>query len=303
MLCVAPNTRRVPSLAIPRASHAACSATTRRSSSQSCSKRVLHSSRRSPRSRATGLACLARLPPSPAWPHESTCACHRSCAAPRATRHPWRHRTTRPRPRPGAPRFLQDLLGDLLIGPGRVMRRGRGDLRAINRDDTDLHHAGRGAQLKHRPEQLRDRHLMPDAEPRDRRVIGHLVGADHPERNVVKAVTLDAARRPDVGRVGVDEQRHHHRRIMRRPTPAILAIRHIERIQIKLADRLQNEPRQMVLRQPLLQARRQQQLLITIAPDEVLRHASIVLNLSDDTTVCATPSAKSSTRTGGGRDR
>jgi hypothetical protein len=74
------------------------------------------------------------------------------------------------------------------------------------------------------------RRLMTHPEPRDRRVIRGLVGRDHPERNVVKAVTLDAPRRPNAGRIGVDEQRDHHRRIMRRPPPTVLAIRRIERI-------------------------------------------------------------------------
>jgi hypothetical protein len=90
----------------------------------------------------------------------------------------------------------------------------------------------------------------------------------------------------------IQQQRDHHRRIMRRPTMAILPVITVERVEIKLTDGLQHEPRQMVLRQPLLQARRQQQLLITIAPNEVLRHAPIVLNPPDDTTVCATPSAR-----------
>src|SRR5918998_5769541 len=39
-----------------------------------------------------------------------------------------------------ARRVFEDLLGDLLIGPGRVMRRRRGDLRAVDRDDADPHH-------------------------------------------------------------------------------------------------------------------------------------------------------------------
>jgi hypothetical protein len=179
--------------------------------------------------------------------------------------------------------FLQDLLGDLLIGPRRVMRRRRRDLRAINGDNTDLHHAGPGAQLKHPAEQLRDRRFMPHSEPRDRRVIRDLVGRNHPERDIVTAVALDAPRRPDAGRVGVDEQRNHHRRIMRRPTMAILTVITVERIKIKLIDGLKHKPRQMALRQPLLQARRQQQLLITIAPEEVLRHALIVFNPPDGT--------------------
>jgi hypothetical protein len=85
-------------------------------------------------------------------------------------------------------------------------------------------------------------------------------------------VTLDAARETHADRVGVEHQRDHHCRIVRRPAMAVLAVGAIERRQVKLRDRLQHKPREVILRQPLTQARRQQQLLLTIARDEVLRH-------------------------------
>lgn len=60
MFARAPVMRREPSLAIPRACQAACSATTRCSSRQTCSSRALHSERRSPRSRGIFFAFAAR---------------------------------------------------------------------------------------------------------------------------------------------------------------------------------------------------------------------------------------------------
>jgi hypothetical protein len=45
----------------------------------------------------------------------------------------------------------------------------------------------------------------------------------------------------------------------------------------------------VVLRQPLTQAERQQQLLLTITRDEVLRHPEMVLTASDGP-LCATAS-------------
>jgi hypothetical protein len=78
-------------------------------------------------------------------------------------------------------------------------------------------------------------------------------------------------RSPD--RVAVEQQRHHHRRLVRRAAPAVLAIGRIERGQIELGDRLDHEPRQVALGQPLANVRRQQQLLLAIAPHKVLRHA------------------------------
>src|SRR5215207_2307568 len=53
-------------------------------------------------------------------------------------------------------------------------------------------------------------------------------------------------------------------------------------------DRLNNEPRQMILGQPLPQARRKQQLLITITRNEVLAHAEIVQTRPDNPGLCDT---------------
>jgi hypothetical protein len=134
--------------------------------------------------------------------------------------------------------------------------------------------------------------LVTDAEPRDRGVIGHLVAGDHPKRDVVAATPLDPARRAHPDRIRINEQGNHHLRIVRRGTPPVAAIGPIERIEIQLRHRLQHEPRQMVLGQPLPQRRRQQQLLITITRDEVLGHAGIVQTPPDSPGLCDTLRAK-----------
>jgi hypothetical protein len=67
-----------------------------------------------------------------------------------------------------------------------------------------------------------------------------------------------------------DEQRDHHRRIMRRRAMTIHPVTRVERVEIKISDRLRARTRQVPLRQPLPQDRRQQQLLITITSKEVL---------------------------------
>src|SRR5829696_7176084 len=61
----------------------------------------------------------------------------------------------------------------------------------------------------------------------------------------------------------------------------VVAITAVERGQIHLLDRIKHEPRQVLLRQPLTQARRQQQLLLTITRDEVLRHHQMLLTAPD----------------------
>ena len=60
---------------------------------------------------------------------------------------------------------------------------------------------------------------------------------------------------------------------MRRAAVPVLAIGRIETGQVHLLDRVQHEPGEMAVRQPLPQRRRQQKLLLTINRDEVLGHA------------------------------
>src|SRR4051794_24829243 len=54
-----------------------------------------------------------------------------------------------------------------------------------------------------------------------------------------------------------------------------------KRRKIELCDRVDHEPRQMPFGQPIPQTRRQQQLLITITRDEVLRHSEMVVTTPD----------------------
>jgi hypothetical protein len=61
----------------------------------------------------------------------------------------------------------------------------------------------------------------------------------------------------------------------------ILAVSGVERRQIHRVDRVDDEPRQVVLGQPLTQIRRHQQHLLAIARQEVLRHDEMVLTSPD----------------------
>src|SRR5215218_10085388 len=124
---------------------------------------------------------------------------------------------------------------------------------------------------------------MPLTEARDRGVIGPPVGRDHPERDVLDARPLDHPRGPLTARVRVDQQRHHHRRIMRRATVPVRAVVGIERVQIELLDGRDHEPGEVISRQPIIHARRQQEDLLAIAPQEVLRHPRILLTPPDGT--------------------
>jgi hypothetical protein len=57
---------------------------------------------------------------------------------------------------------------------------------------------------------------------------------------------FDRPRGPIAARVGVHDQRDHHRRIKRRPSAPISAVGGIERFEIHRLDRVENEPREVV---------------------------------------------------------
>jgi hypothetical protein len=94
---------------------------------------------------------------------------------------------------------------------------------------------------------------MADPETRDRGVIWELVSRDHAERDILAAAALDPARRPLADRVGIDQQRHHHLRIVRRSTPAVAAIGRIEGLEVESGHGVEHKPGQMILGQPLPQ--------------------------------------------------
>jgi hypothetical protein len=179
--------------------------------------------------------------------------------------------------------LFEDLARELLVVARRALGRIRVDFRAVDRDDADAYQSGLGAQPQHLTEEIAQRALVADPKARDRGVIGRLVGRDHPERDVLAAPSLDPARGALADRIRVHDQRHHHRRIMRGSAVPVGAIGGKERGQLKLADRVDHKPRKVVLGQPFAQTRRQQQLLLAITREEVLRHADIVLTDPDGT--------------------
>jgi hypothetical protein len=108
-------------------------------------------------------------------------------------------------------------------------------------------------------------------------VIRALLGREHAKRNIFFAGALDDARGPDPARVGVEQQRDHHRRVIGRPTAPIDAVGDIERPEIHLRDRVDDKPRQMPRRQPLTDVRRHQKRLLAITRDKALAHHQMVL--------------------------
>ena len=165
-----------------------------------------------------------------------------------------------------------DLLGDRPIA-ARLSGRGVArDRAAVERHQPDRRQPGLRAQRQHLGEGGRQGTLVAHAKARDRGVIGGAVGADHPKRDVLGAAALDGARGALADRVGVHQQRQHHGRLMGRAAPAVLAVVGVEGAELQRLDRVDYEPGQVILGQPLAQARRQQQFLLAIAREEVLGH-------------------------------
>jgi hypothetical protein len=169
--------------------------------------------------------------------------------------------------------LLDDGLGELLV-VHRAVAVGVGrHFGAVDRDHPDRRQAGVGAQGEHLAEELAQCALVTHHEPRDRGVVGPLLGGDHPAGHVLQAGALDCARRPHAARPAIQQQRDHHRRLIGRPPMTVLAIGGVERRRVHHPDGVDHKPRQVVLGQPLPDIRRQQKRLLAVTRDEVLRHA------------------------------
>jgi hypothetical protein len=170
----------------------------------------------------------------------------------------------------------EDLLCKRLVVGVAVLRGVGVELRAIDREQRHRCQAGVGAERQHLPEQLCERLLVAAAKARDRRVVGALVGRHDSHRYVLEAGALDGARGAPAGRVAVEQERDHHLRVVRRAAVAVCAVAGVEGLEIELLGRRQDEPSEVVVGEPLAQARRHQQLLVAVAGQEVLRHRWIV---------------------------
>ena len=135
-----------------------------------------------------------------------------------------------------------------------------------------LDQSGLGAEREDLAEEVSERLLVADPEAGDRRVVGNLVRADHPEGDVLAAAALDPSRGALADRVGVGEQGHHHLRIVRGAAVAVGAIGGVEGLEVELLDRLDHEPGEVVLGEPVAEVRRQQHRLVTVTAEEVLGH-------------------------------
>lgn len=144
----------------------------------------------------------------------------------------------------------------------------------VKRHEAHLDQPALSGKAQHLIEQLGELALVITDESGDRGVVGALVGCDEPKGDVLGAAPLDQARGTRPGRVGVDQQRHHHLRVVGRPAPPVGSAACVERRQVQRLHDVDDEPREVVPGKPLVQARRQQEGLVSVAGNEVVGHGS-----------------------------
>ena len=93
--------------------------------------------------------------------------------------------------------------------------------------------------------------------------VGLIARRQNPERDVLHQPLLDAARTEDPYAVSVDKNLGHHQGIVRRLATLLVSVNRLHRRQIQVVHHVAYEIRQVVFRQPVTQAGRQQQLFFT----------------------------------------
>jgi hypothetical protein len=144
----------------------------------------------------------------------------------------------------------------MLVGKRAVPAGAGVDLRAVQPDRAHLQNANLARQLKNLDEQLLDLLQEPPPKRGDRIMVGMIVGRDETKRHRVvgRPLQLPTGERP--GRVAVNQQAQQHPGMIRSRTRASISSAHPA--QVKTVDHFDDEPRQMLLRKPLVYRRRQQ---------------------------------------------
>ena len=155
------------------------------------------------------------------------------------------------------------------------MLRGIGlDLGAIERNVSQLHQAGRPAQLQHLHEQLAQRPKVPAAKLGEGAEVRPVQRRHRHEVHALLAGLRQPARRVDPAAVAVQQQRHHHRRMVRR-IAAVLVVARQDRRQVELlAHRVANEVRNVPRRNQILHRRWQKPYLVDVPGTKGLAHAA-----------------------------
>src|SRR5262249_55129391 len=149
-----------------------------------------------------------------------------------------------------------------LLDEVALLARVRTHLRPVDRDRPQTPEPREPPQRQHPSEQPDQRLGVPATETRDRRLIRTNTGADHPHRDVLPAAPLDHTRGTLSSRVRLQQQRHHQRRVARRPPVPVIPTRAAQRRKIETLDSLDHHPRQTIVKKPHPHIRPQQKPLL-----------------------------------------
>jgi hypothetical protein len=158
-------------------------------------------------------------------------------------------------------------LARVLIGQ-RAVTAGIGvDLGPVEPHRAHLQNAHLARQKQNLDEKRLDLLQKPPPERRDRVVIGVFVRRDEAERHAVVRRPLQLAARKYPRRIAINQKTQQKRRVIRRRARPTIATAH--RTKIKPIDNFNYKPRQMALRQPLVNRGRQKKSRIAVYRPEV----------------------------------
>ena len=176
---------------------------------------------------------------------------------------------------PGLGEDAVHLGGDGPLGAVGRQRRVGCDLGPVDGDRAQGGEARLRARRQHVDEHGPHRLGVPRPEAGDSDVVGHHVGADGPEGEVAAARRLDAAGRPHAPAVGVDQQGEHHLGVVGRAAGPVVGVAGVERPQVDHGHDVEDEPHQVVLGQPVGDARGEEEELVPARYLVVISHRAL----------------------------
>ena len=177
---------------------------------------------------------------------------------------------------------LQRLLGGLEVPVAQRFAFGCVglDLRAVHGHMAQLHQAGPLAQLQHLHKQLPQLSQVSFSKISDAVVVRMLIAAQNSKRHVIISGLFQLPRRHPPRAVSIDQQFHHQRWVVRRPTTTVAFLVLVQNPRkIQRLDHIADVQRQVIVAQPLPQIWGQKQLLIHIVSAKCFAHVGSLLIL------------------------
>jgi len=165
---------------------------------------------------------------------------------------------------------------DFLVGHGSACAGVGQDLGAVNGHVAEFHQSGFLTQ----PESLQKEgreilHVLP-AKVGDGGVTGLLIGRKVAEGQIVEGGPLDAPRTGDADGVTVQQQAGHHQGIVGGLAATVFLVLGIEGRQVQLFHHVANATGQVIVGKPVVEGKREKELLIEIAISKSLAHLVIL---------------------------